>query len=795
MAVSLSQANGAVSRVELDHPQAWQLFSRRLGSADHAANLRAAVAPAPSAVAASGQGRADSLWESYIVVGGMTCASCSLLVEQALLAVPGVRKASVNAASGMARVLWSSARTRPSQWFAAICAAGYAAAPVDDAAVQSQRTQASRQLLWQWLVAGFCMMQVMMYAVPAYLADPADIGEDARHLMRWASWVLTLPVMLFSATPFFSGAWRSLRQRRVGMDVSVAFGLLIAFLVSSVATMDPQGMLGGEVWFDSVTMFVFFLLSARLFEQTLRERSLTAFENLSRSLPAFAVRRVSQGVAGAARQEWETVDLAQLRAGDVLRVRAGEVFAADGVLLEGATRVDESLLTGESQPLARSQGDLVMAGSHNLHATVMMRVQGVGEQTRHAGIVALMQQAATDKPAAAQLAERLAGPLLWLVLLCSAAAAGWWWSSDPSRAIGVAVAVLIVTCPCALSLATPAALVSAAGALAQRGVLMRRLQAFSALASADCIVFDKTGTLTVDRIALKRIDARPGMSQREALSLAAALAAHSLHPLSRAVVAAAAQSPASPSADAGFALHGVTEIHGQGVQGWRVAPRAEGADTSLRLGSPRFCELGEVHTSSPEPMTVHLCDERGWAASFVFEETVREGVNDAMQCLRTLGLRPELLSGDRTAPVQSLAAKLQIEVAQGDMTPDEKLAHVQQLQAKGHRVVMVGDGLNDGPVLARADASVALGDAAPLARAQADVLIPGGQPDRLPLLVAHARRTQAVIRQNLVWALTWNSVAIPLAMAGWMPAGLAGLGMAASSLLVVLNAARLIRIP
>jgi len=769
----MSDALSATALTDLDQPQAWQLFSRRDG---------------PGA----------ELWESHLVVGGMSCASCSLRVEQALLSVPGVREAAVNAASGMARVRWSSAQTRPSRWIEAVRAAGYDAVPVDDAKQRLQHSRASRIVLWRWLVAGFCMMQVMMYALPAYLAEPGDIGTDAQQLMRWASWVLTLPVMLFSAAPFLQGAWRSLRAGRIGMDVSIAFGLLIAFGASSLATFDPDSVLAGEVWFDSVTMFVFFLLSARLLEQVLRERSLAALDSLGRSLPALAQRqRRAQGSDSTGQQavQWETVPIAQLQPGDVVRVRAGEVFPADGTLLEGATRVDESLLTGESRWLARTVGEPVIAGSHNLHATVCLRVDRSGDDTRHAGIVQLIQQAAVSKPAVAQAADRLAGPLLLLVMVCSAAAAWWWWSVDPARAVGVAVAVLIVTCPCALSLATPAALVAAAGALAGRGVLLRNLAALPALASADRIVLDKTGTLTVDTVTLQRIQARPGMPHRQALAWAAALAEHSLHPLSRALVAAAAQRPAEAEAHTSAlpVVHGVSETPGQGVQGWLNAGEPGHPDICLRLGSAQFC--APAVPADPLPgLAAHLCDDQGWVASFECAETLREGSASAVQRLRGLGLVPEVLSGDRAAAVRSLAARLGIDTAQGGMTPSDKLERLRALQAQGHRVVMVGDGLNDGPVLSRADASVALGDAAPLARAQADALIPGGQIERLPLLVTQARRTVRVVRQNLAWAAAYNAVSIPLAMAGLMPAWLAGLGMAASSLWVVLNAARLTRI-
>jgi Cu2+-exporting ATPase len=717
------------------------------------------------------------LWESYLAIGGMYCAACSLTVEEVLQKLPGVDSVQVNGASAVARLTWSPGQGRPSAWLAALQRAGYGALPAGDMLAAAPRVHAQRMMLWRWLVAGFCMMQVMMYAFPAYIAEPGDISLEAQGLLRWASWVLTLPVVLFSCWPFFSSALRDLRNRRVGMDVPVALGILIAFGASSAATFDPASLWGGEVWYDSVTMFVFFLLSGRLLEQRLRDRTAGSLEALMRSLPESVERQDAEGI-------FQRVAVRRLVPGDLVRLLPGDVVPADGRVEAGESEVDEALLTGESTPLHRRTGSRVIAGSHNLSGLLLVRVEHVGAQTRYAGMVALMEQASVQKPRLARIADRFAGPFVILVLMASAAAALWWWPTDPVHAISVAVAVLIVTCPCALSLATPAATLAAAGALARRGVLVRRLEALESCATADTVVFDKTGTLTEDRMTVKVGQTREGVDPGQAIQLAAALAMYSLHPLSRAIVQAAGVGvPGSAS--------GITEIPGQGIVG-QVSSGA-GKSHALRLGSAAFCDAIAQAQASGMPR-VYLADEEGWLASFEMVEVLRSDAKVAVDALHAQGLEVQLLSGDVQDAVTLLASRVGIRHAHGLCTPEDKLAHVRALQGDGRQVVMVGDGMNDGPVLACANVSIAMGQAVPLAQAKADFIIPGARLPAVAALLRHARRTRAVVRQNLSWAALYNAVCVPLAVLGFMPPWLAGLGMAASSLLVVVNSARLARL-
>ena len=712
------------------------------------------------------------VWESTVVFEGMHCAACAGTIEQALRATPGVRAADVSAASHRGRVVWDESATQPSRWMNAVLRTGYRPLPAHDALATERRLAETRKMTWRLGVAGLCMMQVMMYATPTYFTAPGEIEPDLVNLLRWAQWVLSVPVVLFSCQPFFRNAWLDLKLRRVSMDLPVALGMLITFVVSSLGTFEPAGVFGREVYFDSLTMFVFFLLTGRWLELRLRDRTAGALEALMHRLPDSVQRRDAAGA-------WERVSVRRIRAGDVLQVLPGEAFPADGVLINGQTLADEALLTGESTPLARAAGERVIAGSHNLSAPVEMRVEQAGGDTRYAQIVALMAQAATSKPQIALLADRMAKPFLIFVLLAAGLACAWWWPSDPGHALMIAVAILVVTCPCALSLATPAAMLASAGALARNGVLVRRLQALEALSHVDTVVFDKTGTLTRDAFVLEDVRLREGVSRECALALAAALARGSLHPVSRALSLAADQEAATQKPPELTALR---EVPGQGV----VA--RHGAAGELRLGSAAFCGVEADLAHGP---VSHLSDERGWLASFLLREDLRADSGATVAELQAAGLKVSLLSGDRAESAERVSQLAGIKDARGGCLPDDKLAWMQQAQAAGHQVAMVGDGLNDGPVLAGANVSFAFGRAVPLARAQADFVVLGDRLSLIPITYAKAGRTMRVVRQNLGWAAAYNAVGVPLAMAGWMPAWAAGLGMAASSLLVVLNALRL----
>lgn len=718
-------------------------------------------------------------WESRLAIEGMHCAACAINVEKALKAVPGVLSADVNATSGRARLVWSAEITKPSDWMRAVSKAGYRALPAADAFVQDDRRKNQRLMLWRLLVAGFCMMQVMMYAMPSYYASPGEMTPEALNLMRWASWVLTLPVLFFSCGPFFNNALNDLKQRQISMDMPVTLGILITFLVSTAATFEPAGWWGSEVYFDSLTMFVFFLLTGRWIELRMRDRTAGALDALMRRLPTSVERLKSDG-------SFERVAVRNLNVGDVVRVLPGEAFPADGTITLGSTNTDEALLTGESRPVPKTVGSEVIAGSHNLAASVQVHVDKIGKTTRYAQIVALMERVAVDKPRLALLADRIARPFLLAVLIAAVGSAAFLWHTDHGRALMVAVAVLIVTCPCALSLATPAAMLTMSGALARSGVLVRRMQALEALTTIDTIVFDKTGTLTEDRMTVGKIATDVGLTEIQAVQIAALMAQNSLHPVSRALVEV---SKKYPMAKVSPEVVNVQEISGSGLT-------ANSIYGHLKLGSAQFCALDNVliNQLNEDISKVHLVSEHSWLASFEIVEAIKADATAAIRTIQDAGLQVEVLSGDQVASVIKVTEKLGIKTYTARCTPQEKLARLQTLQQQEHRVAMVGDGLNDGPVLASAHVSIAMGRAVPLAQAQSDFIIMNGQLAMVPLLIAQARRTMRIVKQNLIWAAAYNAVCVPLAVLGMLPAWLAGLGMALSSLLVILNAARLSRI-
>lgn len=712
---------------------------------------------------------------SQLRVAGMHCAACAGIIERALLGEPGVLGAQVNSAAERLQLRWNPRQTRLSALLAAVERAGYQAVPDLAAPARLLREREHRRALWRLFVASFLMMQVMMLAWPVYVAEPGEMSADLRNLLNWGSWVLSLPVLMFSAGPFFSAAWAQLRQRQLGMDVPVSLGILVTFVASSGATFDPGGVFGDEVYFDSLTMFVSFLLAGRYLELRARHRVARELEQATAGLPESVERVEADGTV-------TRLSPTQLRVGDLLRVPAGQAFPADGVIEQGESAADEALLSGESQPVLKKSGDEAIAGSINLLAPVLLRVQRLGDDTRFEAIVRLMRSALTQRPQALRMADRIAGPFLWAVLALALGGALVWSQIDSSRALWVAVSVLIVTCPCALSLAAPSAWLSAAGALARRGVLLARLDLLETLARVDIVVLDKTGTLTEERMRL--LQSWPPLTPDDALMRrAAALAAQSRHVFARALVAHC------PVPEAEVQAWGdVREWAGCGLE-------ATAADGQVwRLGSAAWVAGEGVAVQHPEAQLVFGRPDAP-ALHLQFGEVLREDAREAVQQLRDQGLRTLLLSGDTQQRASAIAQRAGIDEVRGDASPEDKLAAVVALQAEGCCVLMVGDGINDAPVLARADASLAMGQGALIARAQADGVVLSARLTDIVLLRQLALRTRRVIRQNLSWAAAYNAACIPLALLGWLPPWAAGLGMALSSLFVILNAMSLARLP
>jgi len=712
--------------------------------------------------------------EAALILEGITCSACVWLNEAHISRQPGVTAVDINYATRRARVRWDERQIKLSQILEAIASIGYRAHPYDINRAEQLAQKERKAALWRLFVAGFGMMQVMMYAIPVYMAG-GDMTPEIEQLMRWASLILTLPVVFYSAAPFFRNAWRDLRLWRVGMDVPVALGVGSAFAASAWAT----AIAGGEVYFDSVTMFVFFLLGGRYFEMMARQRAVRGVETLARALPAFASRLKAEGSLDVDR-----VAVADLVVGDRVLVKPGETIPADGQVLEGESSCDESLLTGESRPVVKLPGDTVTGGAVNISSPMIFRVEHIGEQTRLAAIRSLMERAAAEKPHLVEFADRIAARFVGVLLVLAFATALAWHFIDPDKALWVFVAVLVVSCPCALSLATPAALTVATGAMAARGVLVTRGHAIEALAQANHFIFDKTGTLTYGRMTL--IDVLPwgGLDRDQALQLAAALEQASEHPIARAIREA--------SSEALPVMSDLRSRTGAGVE-------AEMAGESLRLGNLEFAAA--LH-GQPLPdqarqwaeggdTVVALAGADGWKGFYRLGDSVRDGADTLVSYLHQRRVVLSMFSGDSLPAVKFVSERLGIQNAHGGLTPEEKHAGVKEIQSHGGIVAMVGDGVNDAPVLAQAQVSVAMGGGTDLARQQADVILLSGDLGHLAEGIALAARTMRIIRQNLGWAFAYNLIAIPLAMTGYVTPWMAGIGMSASSLLVVLNALRL----
>lgn len=711
--------------------------------------------------------------EAQLYVEGIRCSACLWLVESVLSGMKGVAEARVNHVTHRATVRWNQHRVRLSELLGALRGFGYRAIPWTEVDAESLRRREHRQALWRLLVAALGTMQVMMYALPAYVAGEGELSDDLQQLMNWSSLLLTVPVLAFSAGPFFAGAWRDLAVRRLGPDIPVALGIGIAFGASTMAVLGG----GGEVWFDSISMFVFLLLSGRYAELLTRERAGRILERLGSSIPVFAWRLRVAGDATSV----EKVATGMLRVGDRILVRMGDTVPADGVVTSGEGLVDQALLSGESAPLRCGPGSRVHAGAVNSGQALVIEVEQTGASTLTASIARMAERAGAERPDSSETPERLTGPFVASVIGVAAVTGVWWAWLDPAQLVSSVIAVLVATCPCAFALAAPVARIVSVAMLARRGVILARGGALEALAKIDDVVLDKTGTLTRGRMTVASVNPVGRASHKECIGLMIALESGSCHPIARAFIESG-----------GRADPGVTQLHvvpGQGVEGILDG-------RLVRAGNKPFVQsLANGANFPAHEAQVWLGDAQGLIASFDLRDEQRPGTREVLAGLKGLGLRLHLVSGDSVERVMAAARAAGITHWQGGTLPAGKRDYVADLQGQGRRVLMVGDGINDAPVLAQADASVAMGDGAALAQIRADaILVPqrhGGELDGLLAAIIQARRTDTITRQNLRWAMGYNFTVLPLAMAGWLSPWAAAIGMSLSSALVMVNALRL----
>lgn len=769
--------------------------------------------------------------EAILAVDAVHCAACTQTIAAAI--DDEHARIEVNVVSRRARLEWDPARHALSALLARMADIGYEPRPLPLDMVERADPRPRRRALWRMLVGIFCMMQVMMFAVPRYIGGDA-IPPDLQKLMIWAEAMLTIPALLFAAGPFFTAAWRDTRQGRIGMDTPVALGIAITVITSVVAFHQ-----GHEVYFDSVTMIIGLLLVARWLESRARERAAAGLGNSLARLPEAADRLRADGSI-------ERVSRRRLQPGDRISVPAGTTFAVDGRILEGHSDVDESLLTGESEPQPRGPGMPVVSGSLNLRNPLVVEVTHRAADSRLAELNRLIERAATSRPTVLRTADRYAGPFLVCVLLVALIAGIVWWFIDPERAPWIAAAILIVTCPCALALAAPSALLATLGGLARRGIIIDRSDTLEALARSDVVLFDKTGTLTTSTPGIELVDTSPGLSGADALALAAAIERSSLHPVARAFAEAAHTATASATAPgAGDTAAGanetttgslrslaaraqvreVTNLPAGGLQArldidsasWDARIVPDQAFITLQLHPSSQEHQPDEHTRAPSSEadaqagqhaaapTLPLADTRttdtvatpaaALHARFRLTETLRPGAAETLARLRADGVQCRIVSGDHADRVTHIARQLDLppEAQRAGARPEDKLELMREFQQQGRRVTMVGDGVNDAPVLSRADVSVSLASAAPLAQHHADILLLSERLDGLLAARDAARRALRIVHQNLIFSCLYNVLAIPLAAVGLVPPWLAGLGMAGSSLVVVLNALRAAR--
>ncbi len=719
-------------------------------------------------------GEAPGRHSAGLLVEGLSCAACTWVIEAHLGGLDGVEGCRVALPERRVVVDFDPARTSLRAVVLRLAEIGFASRPDRPSEAAALEREENRSALIQLGVSGLGAMNVMSYAMGLYVGAFDGIEAGSVALMRWMGFLVATPVVLYAGRPFFEAAWRELKVRRPGMDVPVALAIGFAYLVSVYATL--MGV--GEVYFESICMFIFFLGVGRYLEQRIRQRASSLTRSLAESSPAIARRVDAEGE--------RVIPAERLAVGDRFRVRPGETIAADGRVLEGESAVQEALLTGEPWPRPVARAAAVVAGSVNVSSPLLVEATRVGDQTTLASILRLALRAQSERSPVAQLADRVGSIFVVAVLAVAAVNFLVWTWIAPEQAIWTTLSVLVATCPCALGLALPAVTAATTHALARAGLLVTRAGVLESLARADRVVFDKTGTLTAGEPRLVRIRLAGDEDEGRVLALARALERDSEHPIARAL---RRPQPGERARAVGPGLESVRAHPGLGVDG-RLAGRV------YRIGRAEWALAnGAVTAEASSRGSVVLARDGALLAELEFEDPIRPEAAPALAGLRAAGLSLEMLSGDPSAGAEAVARALGLESAVRGALPESKVERVQALARAGHRVLVVGDGVNDGPVLRAGEVSIAMGSGCDLSRLGAGAVLLRDDLSLLPRAVAAARRMQRIALQNVAWAVGYNLAVLPLAATGHLPPWLAALGMSASSLVVVLNALRANRLP
>ena len=737
------------------------------------------------------------LTDIQLRLGGVACVACTDLIERDLKTADGVVNPTANYTLRRAFLQIDPSKTSVEAVIARIEKLGYNSYAESANAMGEAEKRAQLRELFRMLVAVFLMMQSMMFMYPYYFHD-SDMDMSTDVLMRWANLFLTLPAMFYCAIPIFRGAWAEWRLRKIGMDTPVTLAIWVAFISSTIAVFRGEG----HLYFDSVTMFIGLLLSVRYVQNRALSKAGLYLNNVLQHQRLFAERVQNYPT----QKNTDLIPADELQTGDVIFIASGEVIPHDAELIEGQTACSQALLTGESVPITKRVGDTLLAGSMNIEQGIYARISQSGESSELAAIERLAHKAALHKPALALLAEKAARVFLYGLLIVSALTAVYWYNHNPERVIEVVVSVLIITCPCALALAVPTVMTAAQSALAERHVLVIQPEAIEKLAKVNQYVFDKTGTLTEDVQTLNQIHLTEAaraqqLDDTQLLQIAATLEAASRHPI------ALALRKALQERNTAERMNDVTAMElivGQGVQGTLKGTLKDTLEQHYRIGKPSFA-LDREPLASEIPATeqgnsIALLSEQNtqgqWQALawFSLSDRTRAGAPELIHALQKTA-EIALLSGDKTDVVQGFAHSIGLnsEHIIANAQPQDKLNWVTERQKHGYRIAMTGDGLNDAPVLQKADVAIAMGQGASLAQIQADMVVQSS--DLNDVYGAHmiARRTQHLIKENLIWALLYNIIAIPLAAFGMVTPIIATIGMLASSMIVVGNSLRILR--
>jgi Cu2+-exporting ATPase len=716
--------------------------------------------------------KANAEKETELVIDGLTCAACVWLLNQHVSKLDGVLHFNVNLTTQRAYVHWDSDKIKLSRIMAAIDAIGYQPGPYQASVAAQRKAKDKRQMTFRLGIAGLGAMQVMMLSFGMYAGMAQGMEVDYMHFMRWAALVLSTPVVLYSAAPFFKAAFRALKNRHLVMDVPVSLAIGAAYIASLWATVFKTG----EVYYDSVTMFTFLLLLGRFVESTARYHAGHAGNELHKLLPPVCDKVVDG--------ETQQVAVTKLQAGDIVKVLPGATIPADGTLVEGTSSINEAALTGEFMPVDKQQGDQLTAGTVNVSSALLMQVTQTQDDSRLQQILSMVQQAHSFRPQLSKSADKVAHYFVFAVLVISAIVYSSWYFLDPSKAFWITLSVLVITCPCALSLAAPTATAVATASLRRQGILMTREDSLEQIAKVDTVVFDKTGTLTTGAMSLQQVIALGDVDELTCKLLAARLEQESEHPISRAF---------RHLDGSEYDLRDIQNHPSEGLSGdWQTN------HMQLRLGKPEFVQqLGtwaQPERPTAEGVWLLLGNQHQALAWIHIADAKRPELHKVMPQLKALGMELCILSGDHPNNVEELAEELGVDEWQAGQTPAQKLAFIQAKQEQGKSVLMIGDGINDAPVMAAADASLAMASGTDLSKASAPALLLRDHLGLIGVLITKARRTRRIMIQNLGWALLYNVIALPLAASGMVPPWGAATGMSFSSLFVVLNATRLRRI-